>query len=137
MDGRQISEVLNEDPIVRRQFGGVLASDELPIVITQRPRFYVVNTDIRRLPGSHWIVFYFPKRGSAEFFDPLGRSPGYYHGRFVTWLRRHGPRFIHNKNRVQPYGTNTCGQYCMLYVKYRCRGWTITRVSSYLKTNII
>lgn len=71
---------------------------------------------------------HFRKRGPTEFFDSLGRAPEHYNRRFKRVLVKNGPRFIRNKSRVQPYGTLTCGHYCLKYLTYRCRGWTMNRI---------
>ena len=128
MNGHQITMILQRDPVARHQFGGVLAADELPTDIRRRPTAYVVNTDVRGLPGTHWTIFYFPKRGPSEFFDSLGRRPEYYRGTFKGTLRRHGPKYVYNKRRVQSRTSNACGQYCIDYVLRRCRGWDMNRI---------
>ena len=133
MYSHQIVTILQNDHFVRQQFGRVVAANELPLVITKRPSIYIVNTDVKGLPGTHWTVFYFPKRGLPEFFDSFGRAPAYFHNRFVNVLRRNGPRFIYNKYQVQPYGSTTCGQYSILYAKYRCRGWTMKQIVNKLQ----
>ena len=128
MNGLEIVAILDKDPRVKKMFGGVLAADELPFIIRKRPSVYVVNTDIKRLPGSHWTVFYFPKRGPAEFFDSLGQAPERYHKRFRIVLLRNGPAYVYNKLRVQPYYASTCGRYCIDYVKMRCHGVNMRQI---------
>ena len=133
MNELRISTILERDPVSRRRFGGVLAANELPRIVGQRPRVYVVNTDVRGLPGTHWTIFYFPRRGPAEFFDSMGHSPDYYHRQFKRFLIKHGPTYVYNRRRIQPYGTDTCGRYCIAFAKLRCRGWTMKRIVPYLK----
>ena len=68
-----------------------LCAEELP-PFSSRQRF-VVNTDHCGNVGQHWTVFYFPGPGEpCEFFDSLGRPPGYYHSRFEHILIANGPR---------------------------------------------
>ncbi len=57
-------------------FLGCFPADELPkFHYGQKPCGLVANYDKHTKVGSHWIAFYFPKTGSAEYFDPLGYSP--------------------------------------------------------------
>jgi len=128
MNNHQIASILRRDPVVRQRFGGVLAADELPTIIRRRPIAYVVNTDIRRLPGTHWTAFYFPRRGPPEFFDSLGHRPDYYRGNFKRTLTRNGPKYVYNQRRVQPRNSKACGYYCIDYVTHRCRGWNMNRI---------
>ena len=44
------------------QFAGVYATDQLPRTVDERPRLYVVNTDVAAGWGLHWVAFYFPAR---------------------------------------------------------------------------
>ncbi|OOY36413.1 hypothetical protein BOV89_12700 [Solemya velum gill symbiont] len=48
-------------PHLGRRLGDVCPSDRLPDHVTGKLKFYVVNTDERRLHGDHWVLFYFPK----------------------------------------------------------------------------
>lgn len=107
------------------QFGGVRPADKLPSKIKRRPRAYIVNTDKSHQPGRHWVAFYFPSRGPAEFFDSMGRPPDFYHKRFKNVLLNN---YIYNDKRLQQYGTRTCGHFCLYYVILRCRGWSMRRI---------
>lgn len=137
MNALVITSTLRTDSEAFRQFGGVLAADEIPTTIVKRPVMYVVNTDERGRPGTHWTAFYFPLRGPAEFFDSLGRAPEHYHRRFKNALIRNGPRYVYNNVPVQPYGTDTCGQYCIYYLRMRCRGWMMKGIAHALLTMIL
>ena len=137
MYGDQITEALKRDPITRRTFGGVLAADELRTFVGRRPKLFVVNTDVRGMPGKHWTAFYFPKMGPSEFFDPLGHRPEHYRQTFKSILIKLGPNYTFNKVRVQPKNTRTCGQYCVQFAKLRCRGWPMKRIVVYLQRHPI
>ena len=128
MNGSEITKIVRCDSVARKRFGGVLAADELPSVIGYRPRHYVVNTDVRGQPGTHWVAFFFPKTGPAEFFDSLGRAPEHYNRRFKNVLIYNGPSYAYNNVPVQPDGTNTCGQYCLHYLTRRCRGRSMKKI---------
>jgi hypothetical protein len=55
------------------------------------------------------VAFHFPKEGPAELFDSFGRAPQY---KFNTVL-------------VQPEDGDICGLYCVHFVKYRYRNFTL------------
>ncbi|VDI74587.1 Hypothetical predicted protein [Mytilus galloprovincialis] len=74
-----------------------------------------------RWTGKHWVAFHFPSTGPAEFFDSLGRSPEYYHRRFRNVLIANGPQYRFSTTQVQPGSSDTCGLYCVHFVKMRYR----------------
>lgn len=45
MNSSEIFDLLMSNKTVEKQFKGVLASDQLNFIETQRPALYVVNTD--------------------------------------------------------------------------------------------
>ena len=63
MNGKQLQDMLHGYPVT------ICTADHLKI---ERGRFVVSNTDTSQGPGQHWVTFYFPKRGTFEFFDSLG-----------------------------------------------------------------
>ena len=128
MNSSELRQWLSKDPVIRGQFGNVCAADELPMHIRHRPRIYIVNTDKRHQPGKHWVVFYFPRRGPAEFFDSNGHKPSYYRKRFQRVLVKNERRYIYNSIPVQYEGTQTCGHYCLYYTLFRCRGESMTQI---------
>ncbi|VDI00131.1 Hypothetical predicted protein [Mytilus galloprovincialis] len=69
----------------------------------------------------HWVAFHFPREGPVEFFDSLGRSPEYYLRRFRNVLIATGPQYRFSTTQVQPGSSDTCGLYCVHFVKMRYR----------------
>ncbi|VDI22671.1 Hypothetical predicted protein [Mytilus galloprovincialis] len=74
-----------------------------------------------RWTGEALVAFHFPSTGPAEFFDSLGRSPEYYHRRFRNVLIANGPQYRFSTTQVQPGSSDTCGLYCVHFVKMRYR----------------
>ena len=108
----------------------VVCAEELPVLVFNRPRSFVVNTDSCGRPGKHWTVFYFPKEGQpCEFFDSLGRTPEQYHPRFKYVLTVNGPTYTFLKDRLQALDSDVCGQYCIYYVMQRHSGRSLTDIS--------
>ena len=104
----------------------VICADELPAFLQKRPAAYVVNTDRCGLPGKHWTVFYFPRKGNVcEFFDSLGQTPEHYHNRFRQVLVANGPKYRYVKHRLQALDSDVCGQYCIYYIVQRGSGRTM------------
>ncbi|VDI06909.1 Hypothetical predicted protein [Mytilus galloprovincialis] len=100
----------------------VCCADELPDEVSNRPRSFVVNTDDCDGKGIHWVAFHFPREGPVEFFfDSFGRSPEYYHRRFMNVLIANGPQYRFSTTQVQPGSSDTCGLYCVHFVKMRYR----------------
>ena len=100
----------------------VTSVDEIPRRPIQKPAGLIVNTDPSELPGKHWVCFYLPKKGPAEFFDSLGHSPEYYHAIFRSFLMTNGPQYLHNTKRLQDYGSPYCGEYCLDFLIQRQKG---------------
>lgn len=108
-----------------RNFGGVLAADQLPM-IQVKGKFYIINTDPSTKPGKHWIAVYMDE--TPEFFDSLGQAPSTYKKEFEYFLINHGPEYIYNTQRIQNYGTDKCGEYCIYYVILRGMGFSMKQI---------
>jgi hypothetical protein len=128
MNTSQLKRVLFSDVYTKRQYGNVCPADRLPTIVRHRPRLYIVNTDVSGSPGTHWVAFYFPKRGPVEFFDPVGHKPEYYHNRFKHVLLVNGTRYLYSGHRVQGLHTLTCGPFCLYFALHRCRGWSFKKI---------
>lgn len=116
MNSSEIFDLLMSNKTVEKQFKGVLASDQLNFIETQRPALYVVNTDTSDKAGLHWVCIYLPTTHSftIEFFDPLANSVNKYNHYISTFLIANGPNFIYSNKRIQNYFTSSCGlfAYC-------------------------
>ncbi len=42
-----------------------------------------------------------------------------------------------NSKRLQNYNSNVCGQYCLMYSYYRCRGYKFEEIISMFSDNLI
>lgn len=116
MNGLELENLLKEYPV------RVCCADELPTTVRKRPGTFVANTDPCDRRGRHWVVFHFPKTGPPEFFDSLGETPETYHERFRNVLIANGPRYLYTPDRIQPDDSDTCGLYCIHFVRERYRG---------------
>lgn len=128
MNSTEIVRRLYSDHACEDTFAGVFAANELPQLVDRKPRIYIANTDLSTGFGLHWVAFFFPKDGVAEFFDSVGKSPETYHASFRNFLTNNGSSYKFLKVRLQDFQTNTCGHYCIFYVKCKCQGWSLERV---------
>ena len=124
MNSSELLRVLSQNRHTKGIHYAVTSSDRLPPTPLQRPATLIVNADSSNKPGSHWLVFYFPRKGPAEFFDSMGHSPQFYHQRFKNYLIVNGPVFLHNTKRIPDFNSDFCGEYCLQFIIGRSRGMT-------------
>ncbi len=102
-------------------FKGVYPLNLMPAM--KKPLAIIVNTHPSDKPGEHWVSIIINKDGFGEYFDSFGLPP--LHSEFVKYLDRNcenGWRF--NPIPLQNKRSTTCGHYCVLYVIFRCLGYS-------------
>jgi hypothetical protein len=72
----------------------------------------IVNTHTSNLAGEHWIAIYV-KPNHIKVYDPFGF---YYPSMLVDKLSRLQSRIEYNRVPNQHMLTDTCGQYCLLWL---------------------
>lgn len=104
-----------------RHFLGVFAKDEVPKLPmhTQRyPICFVVNTDRRYLPGTHWVALYYKTPTRGEFFDSFGNMP-----ERLGFSKKAFPGIEKwNSIRLQSYDADVCGHFCVYFLAKRVSG---------------
>ena len=137
MDTFQLEVAINRDPVSAKMFGGVKAADRLPSSHSISDKFYIVNNQNSNLSGEHWVVLGLGV--VPEFFDSLGRAPESYQKRFQYFLVNYGPNYKYNQRRLQNWGSDVCGKYCLFFLYYRSRHISMKNIinlfSSDLKSN--
>lgn len=116
MNTIQLLVDMNKNKSVKKYFKGVFPSDKLPKKI-KKPALIIANTDPSNRPGAHWVAFYLPKQGPAEYFDSIGRSPEL--KEFLNFLKQNSKSFVYNKKRIQGMLSTTCGNFCGVYLYSR------------------
>ena len=117
-----MTHILSNDPFVKKSFAGVYAIDQLPLVtVKDYPKSFVINTDPKTLPGTHWIAVYFTDKMNGEFFDSYGQHPNGYDRNFIDVIERNALEWTYNEKRLQSPFSTVCGQYCIYYLVNRCR----------------
>lgn len=100
----------------------VIPSDYLDTYPIQKlPLYLIVNSEDHRNAGKHWLAIAVHKH-EIFFFDSYGYPITKYSSHFVNFLRRlHALKFIQKYQRIQCYGSSTCGPHCcfFLYKLYR------------------
>lgn len=98
----------------------VFSADEIPQSISYYPSAFIINTDRKRDPGTHWLAFYVSGQ-KGEFFDSYGRKPSFYSGGFSDFFAVNNLTLQYNDKRLQSKDSNACGYYCIYYLINRCR----------------
>ena len=95
------------------EFLGVYPLDKIPFLPVNKA--IIVNTQSSNLGGEHWLAVY-NKPEKILVFDPFGF---YYPSMLVSHLSRLSKPMFYNKVRYQEPFTSTCGQHCLLWLKYQ------------------
>ena len=133
MNTAQLQQYMMSDEYISRQYGGVLASDEVPVRIKNKPKLYICNTDSRYLPGTHWLTIYVQPGGKVEYFDSLGVPV---RDAFLDFVTCHGHNYYsYNSDRVQGF-SDACGHYCLFFCYYRARGELFETIMNKFTSNL-
>ena len=110
MNGFEILNVIANDGVACKYFGGLMAINRLHLTPRERT-FYICNTDLWKNDGIHWVVLYHIN-DVFEYFDPIGNEPDIL---FTNFMKKYAKRIIFNKKSVQPLLSSTCGEYCIFF----------------------
>ena len=125
MNALTINKILKSDPVVAKSFYGVVPSDHMPRRIAV-PCSLVVNTDPSTKPGQHWVAFFIDSNRHGSYFDSFGREP--HKEEFKDFLTKNCPTWEYNKCQIQSPFVSTCGQYCIYFLLYKCRGNSLKQI---------
>lgn len=123
MNSEQISKILVNDSFTKDVFGGVHAKDLFEGIKSLKNRIFIVNTDDAKYSGSHWVAFNFLST-ECEFFDSYGYPPDTYG--FQHTLQNYSVTY--NNKMLQSAKSSVCGQYCILFLLLRCRGYSYNNI---------
>lgn len=104
------------------RYAGVYPADRLPRLWT-RSTAIVANTDNHDRPGQHWVAFHIDQQGAGTYFDSYGLPP--LDPRFLLRLRRNSTTYRWNTTQLQGNLSQTCGQYCCVFLYFLCNGYDI------------
>ena len=116
MDSLQILQILSRS---QSHTVGVFPADQIPRVWT-KPTAFVVNTDDHTRPGMHWVAVYVNKSCDGLYFDSFEIPPVI--PDHIKRLRKNCKSFRWNTVQLQSDTSDVCGQYCIMFLSYMCKG---------------
>lgn len=130
MNTLEIERYLKSNCATRKYFRGVYSIDNIPKKIYKKTPFcMIVNTDPSFLPGTHWLACWVEKTPKcSEFFDSFGRSPNY--DEILKLFRNYSNCVIFNNHQLQSDFSEICGQFCLLYLLFKCEMWSMRKFVS-------
>ena len=100
----------------------IISDDQVEKIDIKTEKYYIVNLDTSRGPGTHWIalgIF----RDTIEFFDPLGCEvfnwPNLPIGLLKFLFSASFKKTILRIERLQSDESVQCGLYCAFYIMHR------------------
>ena len=136
MSTLQLDYLAKRDPILAPIFEGVFAADQLPHPPEMRkPRAYIFNADPITKQGSHWFAMY-TENNKCEVMDSYGLPLSWYsRSDAIDWIFDHFESINSNAKTLQEMNSQSCGQYALMYLKYRCRGKSMEDFVELFKKN--
>ena len=128
MNTSQLHCCIECDPVLAGRIIGVYAADQLPKTVPFFPCGFIANTDDHTGSGRHWVAFYMPRSGLAEFFDSYGQPPSRYNWEFSQWLKRHCKTVRWNIKKMQSDFSNVCGLYCFYFLSLKLIGYSMDQI---------
>ena len=127
MNTNQLQCAIESDSKMKDSIYGVFASDEISNIQLRPMSGLIANTDVKSLPGQHWIAFYLNTKETLEIFDSYGSSIDQLTLYFQQFLNRYSTIKANGK-RLQSKESKVCGQYCLFYLMSRVRGHSMEDV---------
>lgn len=112
------------EPVLKQIFIGVFPCDKIPDIY-KLPSALIVNLDNSDKPGTHWIAIFFDKIGKCEYFDSYGRKPPI---EILNYVGKQTNRYTFNNKCIQDLWSISCGQMCLYYLIWRCRGISFKQI---------
>ena len=135
MDTQQLIDLLKRDKYSKKYFCGVLSIDQIPIRKIKRPCSFIINTQDSSLPGEHWFAIFIPKFGKIEYFDSYGMKPINY--QVYDLILMNGKKFLYNKKAIQSSDSENCGKFCIFYIYFRSRNYSMIDIQKFFISNKI
>ena len=131
MDSNELNFYMMKDPLIRRRFIGVYPIDMIPEDFIS-PSILIINLDKSYERGNHWIVIHQKDNQQIEIFDSLGKKP---QKEIHNLLLSNNKGYMYNHKCIQDYFTETCGQFCLFYSYYSCRGLSLQDIVNKFNSN--
>ena len=132
MNTKQLWNALMTNKNTTSYFDGVFSSDMLEDIV-MKPKLIICNTDPSYRKGEHWVLFYFDNE-IVEFYDSSGMSILKYKN-FIKFGKRYALKYKESTCRTQPSNTDICGEMCLFYAYYRCKGYNMDFILNKMTNN--
>ena len=127
MNSIDLKLIISSDYKLSKTFRGVFAYNKLPSIVSSFPSSYIVNTDIAKKKGEHWIALYFESPELCEIFDSYGLQP---FGQIYTFASNNAGCVLYNKMFLQSPFSRVCGLYCIYFLYHKSRGYPLRNILS-------
>ena len=115
-------------------FKGVFPSDQMPYHY-ELPLNIIVNTDPSYKPGQHWVGVSINREGVGYYFDSFGFPPTV--PSIVEYLNKKSKYWSFNQTKLQNAKSTTCGNYCVLFMIFRCNNLSPRKFISQFTENSV
>ena len=128
MDNLTLAEKLSKSSVTNKHFGGVFASDKIPMP-PGVPVSFVVNTDPADKPGQHWLGLYVKSPSHIYYFDSYSFPPNENLRQYLTNFSK----VIQNRTTFQSLESSVCGYYVMYFIYMASLGYSMYQIETNLK----
>ena len=131
MNTMQINKLMANDKFTKKIYLGTFPIDKLPTKI-KYPSGFILNNQKSTEIGEHWIAMYFDNQKNCEFFDSFGNGPKFYNlGNYLNKMCNGYNSF--NKKKLQSDYSSFCGYYCILFLLFKARCFSLRKFLSYFR----
>ena len=114
-----------------KDFIGVFAIDELPLIPKNRTGLVIFNTDTSQSLGQHWIALSIQKR-SILYFDSLS-GKFQFSTNFTDYMKHSKKGLAWNELQIQSDISDKCGIHCLVFCYAMQGGKTKRSYERFLK----
>ena len=134
MNTLELNCMLESDPVISWFNNKVLATGHFFEVDVQRKYgVFIVNDQEQWKPGNHWVlVVILPHE--FIFFDSFAKSPNHYS--IDKHLRNMKRKIIINRMVLQRPLSNVCGEFCIFFGFFLCRGYRLEDILKYFSKDL-
>lgn len=100
------------------RYEGCFSTDQLRKLYGQR-KFYILNLDSSKGPGTHFVLLYMCDKDVGIFYDSFGLPPDERILRYMKHYRKHNVR---NLGEVQDPDSEACGWYAIMIADMLLKG---------------
>jgi hypothetical protein len=136
MNSQQLYNVLKQEIFSKKNFGEILAINEIPNKISYFPTWLIINNESSYELGGHWIALYFKnEKMPADFFDSFAKEAITYNDKITKLLFTHHNIFQSIDKPIQAKNSNTCGLFVLYFLIHRMRGKPFEKIIHNFSTN--